>query len=293
MTKLCQALISRSNMAVLPKPFIYFFTCLLVLVGVSCGQVVPSPAPTPVIQTVVVTRVATHVVTSEVTKVVEVAVTLTPNPTATETPTPYLSPTVTRIPSITPTYTPPRVTILAHSGCWYGPGFAYLFKYGLNATVWMNVYGRNMDGTWLNIRAPVDRPTNACWIRTDLVRFDKGELKDVPIVWTTLPYATNLYKPPIPSATRTGNDVSIFWQPVYMTEDDYRGYLIEAWVCQGGVRVFLPIGYVTSFAQNNTLMSVKVTDEPGCDVPSSARIYSAEKHGYTAYRMVPWPAFNK
>ncbi len=53
---------------------------------------------------------------------------------------------------------PPRVTILADSGCWYGPGFAYLFKYGLNATVWMGVYGRNMDGTWLNIRAPVDRP---------------------------------------------------------------------------------------------------------------------------------------
>ncbi len=86
--------------------------------------------------------------------------------------------------------------------------------------------------------------------------------------------------------------MTIFWQPVYMTEDDYRGYLIEAWVCQGGVRVFLPIKYVTSFAQNNSMMEVKVTDEPGCDVPSSARIYSAEKHGYTAYRMVPWPGFN-
>lgn len=267
--------------------------CLFSLASVSCAPAVANPTATPAIQTVVVTRVATNVVTSEVTRQVDVPVTLTPNPTATETPTPYLSPTRTPVPSLTPTYTPPRVTILADSGCWYGPGFAYLFKYGLNATVWMNVYGRNLDGTWLNIRAPIDRPGNACWIKTDLVKFDQGELKDVPIVWTTLPYATNLYEPPLVSATRSGNVVTIFWQPVYMTEDDYRGYLIEAWVCQGGVRVFLPIKYVLTFDQNNSMMNITVTDEPGCDVPSSARIYSAEKHGYTAYRMVPWPAFTK
>lgn len=267
--------------------------CLFSLASVSCAPAVASLTATPAIQTVVVTRVATHVVTSEVTQLVEVPVTLTPNPTATETPTPYLSPTRTPVPSLTPTYTPPRVTILADSGCWYGPGFAYLFKYGLNATVWMWVFGRNMDGTWLDIRALNDRPGNACWIRADLVRFDQGELKDVPIVWTTIPYATNLYEPPLVSATRSGNDVTIFWQPVYMTEDDYRGYLIEAWVCQGGVRVFLPIKYVLTFDQNNFMMNITVKDEPGCDVPSSARIYSAEKHGYTAYRMVPWPAFTK
>jgi hypothetical protein len=78
-----------------------------------------------------------------------------------------------------------------------------------------------------------------------------------------------------------------------MTEDDYRGYLIEAWVCQGSRQIFLPIKYETSYDQNNSMMEVKVTDEPGCDVPSSARIYSAEKHGYTAYRMVPWPGFDQ
>jgi hypothetical protein len=76
-----------------------------------------------------------------------------------------------------------------------------------------------------------------------------------------------------------------------MTEDDYRGYLIEAWVCQGGKQVFLPIGYVTSFAQNNSMMAVKVTDEPGCLDPSSARIYSVEKHGYTVWRKIPWPPY--
>ena len=77
-----------------------------------------------------------------------------------------------------------------------------------------------------------------------------------------------------------------------MTEDDYEGYLIEAWVCQGGTQVFLPIGYVASFDQNSSMMVVQVKDEPGCDVPSSARIYTVEKHGYTDYRMIPWPGFN-
>jgi hypothetical protein len=77
-----------------------------------------------------------------------------------------------------------------------------------------------------------------------------------------------------------------------MTEDDYVGYLIEAWVCQGGTQVFLPIKYATSFDQNSSMMVIQVKDEPGCDVPSSARIYTAEKHGYTDYRMIAWPGFD-
>jgi hypothetical protein len=76
-----------------------------------------------------------------------------------------------------------------------------------------------------------------------------------------------------------------------MTEDDYVGYLIEAWVCQGGTQVFLPIKYATSFDQNSSMMVVQVKDEPDCDLPSSARIYTVEKHGYTDYRMIPWPGF--
>ncbi len=295
MTRPCQAQITRTNMASLAKPFIYFLTCLaaclLILVVVSCVPAVTTPATTPEIQTVVVTRVVTHAVTFEVTRLVEIPVTLTPVPSSTPTPTPYLSPTITRVPSATATFTPPWITILVHSACLYGPGSAYLFKYGLNATVWMTVVGRNPDGTWLNIKSLNDPLWNACWIKTNQVRFDIGNIKNVPIVWMTYPYSI-LYQPPTAvSANRVGNAVTIFWQPVYMTEDDYRGYLIEAWVCQGGRQVFLPIGYVTSFAQNNTMMSVKVTDEPGCDVPSNARIYAVEKHGYTAYRVIPWPGF--
>jgi len=234
----------------------------------------------------------TCVETSEVTRIVNIPVTITPSPTLDQTFTLFLTPTITGTLSKTPTTAPPRITILVTSACLYGPGSAYLYKYELNATVWMTVIGRNMDGTWLNIKSSVDPVLNACWIKDTLVKFDTGNIKDVPIVWTALPYST-LYKPPAAvSASRVGNEVSIYWQPVWMTQDDYVGYLIEAWVCQGGSQVFLPSRYATSFDQNSSMLVVQVKDEPDCDVPSSARIYTAEKHGYTDYRMIPWPGFD-
>jgi hypothetical protein len=265
---------------------------VLIFIGVSCiSSRLVSIHPNPIIQTVEVTREVTRVETFEVTHMVNIPITNTPSPTLGQTFTPSQMPTITSTPSITPTYAPPKITILETSACLYGPGSAYLYKYGLNATVWMTVIGRNMDGTWLNIKSPVDPVSNACWIKSTLVKFDTGDIKDVPIIWTALPYST-LYKPPAAvSASRVGDEVSIFWQPVWMTEDDYVGYLIEAWVCQGGTLIFLPIKYATSFDQNSSMMVVQIKDEPGCDLPSSARIYTAEKHGYTDYRMILWPGF--
>jgi len=72
--------------------------------------------------------------------------------------------------------------------------------------------------------------------------------------------------------------------------------MIEAWVCQGGKQVFRPLGYMTTYNANQKLIAdkgmiaLKVVDEPGCIQPSHARLYAVEKHGYTKYIMVPWPA---
>jgi len=267
----------------------------------ACAPAATTPPPGPVVKTVEVTQVATHVVTSEVTQLVEVPVTNTPTPTLDQTATPSLSPTRTKIPSATPTWSPPRVEILAAAGteksaCWYGPSTGYLYKYGLPKGVWMRVIGRNESGSWVVVKAGDDPDSNACWIQATLVKFLSGEMKDAPVLWIALPYSV-LYQPPqAVSTNRVGNEVSIFWQPVWMTEDDYRGYMVEAWVCQGGKQVFEPIGYVTSYTDNQVMIqdkgiiAVKVVDEPGCDVPSRARLYSVEKHGYTNYIMVPWPA---
>jgi hypothetical protein len=271
---------------------------LLVFAGAACLPLGRTSEPMPTTQT----DMPTQAVTSASPPLPQDAATDTPLPPATSTPSPTATPTLMPslppanlpLPSLTPTAEPPHVTILADSQCMLGPGTDYLMYYPLFALNWMRVIGRNPDGTWLILKALNDPLWKACWIQTDKVRFDEGSLRDVPIVSLVNSYAEVLYQPPtLVRAVRSGNVMTISWQPVYMTEDDARGYLVEAWVCQGGKQVFVPTGLWVSFNQNNNTpeMSLQVTDEPGCDVPSNARLYAVEKHGYTPYREIPWPTF--
>ena len=256
------------------------------LLAVSCA---PQQTPEPAVR--VETQLQTVEVTRQVelTKIVEVPVTVTPTftPAVTDTPTPDYSPTPTLTPSLTPTVTltptfvVPRATVTVHSQCRYGPGAAYLYKYGLFEGTPMEIIGRNEPGTWALIQAIGGN--NPCWINASLLKVTRGDLFSVPVTYIRLP-ESHLYNPPANvSANRVGNEVTIFWTPIYMTEDDYRGYLIEAWLCQAGQIVFTPI--------HSDATAVKVTDEPGCFEPSSARLYAAEKHGYTKWKLVPWPPY--
>ncbi len=280
---------------------------LLVLTVVSCQPAAVMPTPTSVVQTVEGTRE----VSQQVTQIVDVTVTIPPSltpdisltPSLTTTATPSLTPdisltpsptaTLTRIPSITPTPHQPRVTILDHIACWYGPGDTYMERYGLLATSWMNVKGRNPEGTWLLLED--GGHDNPCWIRTIFGKFIGGgdvNSLNIPVVDpdAALPPAYNLYRPPDGVQTlRSGNKVTLYWNAVWMTEDDYNGYLIESWLCQAGQLVFKPIGYVPPLSQNTGTLGIIITDEPGCLLPSSARIYTVEKHGYTGYIVIPWP----
>ena len=280
----------------LPKKFnkIISLAVLITLVGVSCEPFTGTPPPTPAIHTVEVTRL----VTQEVTRIVEVPVPVTVTPTLTPaiSLTPSLTSTITQTPTITPTPDPPVVTILQHIACWFGPGDVYLYFYGLLETSWMEVIGRNQEGTWLLIQGV--HGWNPCWARTEFVRFNDGgdvTTHSIRIVDPNaiLPYAMNLYRPPTGiEAFRTGNKVNIYWNAVWMTEDDYEGYLIEAWLCQEGQQVFKPTGYKPPISQNIGTLGIIIIDEPGCLVPSYARIYTVEKHGYTGYMTIPWPQFN-
>jgi len=83
-------------------------------------------------------------------------------------------------------------------------------------------------------------------------------------------------------AVRNHTSVMVTWDRVNMTEDDDRGYMIEANVCQGGRYIFLVI------ATNNTFY--EFTDEAGCSLPSNGLLYTVEKHGYTDPVAIPWPA---
>jgi hypothetical protein len=209
----------------------------------------------------------------------------TPTPTVTTTKSPDYTPTITLTASITPTITPtptfdyPDAKVLVQANCRYGPGAAYLYEWGLYPGDPVEILGRNDLGTWVYVkpRYYMDR----CWVKTDLLEVN-GDVFAVSPYYSRLPFS-ELYKPPTNArATRNGDEVWVAWDPVWMTEDDYRGYLIEAWLCQEGQLIFTPVGIDGT--------SVFLRDEAGCAMPSSARLYTAEKHGYTQWVAVPWPA---
>jgi hypothetical protein len=266
---------------------------LIIFAGVACLPVANAPTPTPVVQTVEVTRAVTQEVTREVTRIVEVPFPVTVTPT----PTPSPTSTVTSTPTLTPAPVQARVTILDHIACWFGPADDYLIRYGLVVTNWMYVKGRNQEGTWLLLEDGLH--DNPCWIRADQGRFtDGGDLAshNIQVVSpdAVLPIWTKLYRPPTGvQAFRSGDKVTVAWNGVWMTADDYEGYLIEAWLCRDGALVFTPVQHKPPLEQNiegDTQYQV-LTDEPGCQQPSSARIYTVEKHGYTLFVNIPWPPY--
>jgi hypothetical protein len=236
--------------------------------------------------------VVTQDVTEEVTRVIEVPVTVTPSATPAFTATPVPGATLNGTPTITPTLgpaptpEPPVVSVPEYSDCLYGPASFYLYKTSLLAGSVMEAVGRNPEGTWLDVQEV--HGWNPCWIEAARVKFNSGDVTVVPVVYSVLPYS-NQYAPPDASARRNGNEVTVSWKAVWMSFDDYRGYLIEAWVCQGGKQVFLPVSYVPALDANTGSLSVKIIDEPGCDQPSHARIYSADKYGYSAWQIIFWP----
>lgn len=227
--------------------------------------------------------------TSSATRTHTVTATASHTPTPSRTPTPSVTPTITDTPTITATasFTPTvtatpeiRGRVTVQSNCRYGPGSAYLYEWGLYPGNRVTILHRNDEGTWVYVD-----PWNYvdyCWVKADLLEID-GDIMGLEPYYGVLP-DSELYGPVSNvRASRFGEDVWIAWDPIWMTEDDYRGYLIETWVCQEGQFVFRP------FHADYPLVIVE--DEPGCHVQSHGRVYAAEKHGYTRWVAVPWPPY--
>jgi hypothetical protein len=94
-----------------------------------------------------------------------------------------------------------------------------------------------------------------------------------------------MYGPPRNvTAVRDGNQVTISWDKVEMTLDDDRGYLLELFVCQDTIYMWWTDSYPD---QDSTSYTVK--DEAGCAQPSSGKLYTVEKHGFSEPAVIPWP----
>jgi hypothetical protein len=162
--------------------------------------------------------------------------------------------------------------------CRYGPSTGYLHAADLYAGDMGTVRGRNYSSTWLYIK--FDKLDYFCWAAASVLDV-QGDVFTVYVTERKLPKST-LYGPPENvQAMREGDTVTITWDRVNMTEDDDRGYMIEAIICQGGAY------FLTVVATDNT--SYEFTDEAGCTQPSQGLLYTVEKHGYTDPVSIPWP----
>jgi hypothetical protein len=228
-----------------------------------------TPTPTP-----------TNTPTSTPTATVTPTPTVTLTPTETPTPTVTLTPTATLTPTITPTATFdfPDVTVNQQAYCRYGPAKAYLPAADLYAGDKGQLWNRDYSGSWLWVR--FDKLTYACWVSASVTEV-QGDIFSVTVYFHPLPKSV-LYDPPDDvEAERDGNEVTVTWDPVNMTEDDDRGYLIETRVCQNGNMIPVVV---------HTDESVYVfVDEPGCEKDSGGKLYTVEKHGYSEPVKIPWP----
>jgi hypothetical protein len=170
--------------------------------------------------------------------------------------------------------------VLQQANCRYGPGAAYLFEWGLYPGDRVTIYNRNDAGTWLYVKPNTYR--GRCWVSASLLEIH-GDVLALDPYYSPLPYSTLYSAPRNVYASRNGNDVWIGWDAVWMTEDDYRGYLVEAWLCVNGEVVFTPVHV------DGTV--VILADEPGCSEPSHGRLFAVEKHGYTDPVTIIWPGF--
>jgi hypothetical protein len=210
--------------------------------------------------------------------------TTTFTPTLTPTPTITLSPTITP----TPTFDFPKVTVnKALAACLFGPAKAYLWKFDLKQGDTGIVWGRAPVGNWLYVK--MDRLNDGCWLSPYVVDV-VGDVNKMRVEQVRLWITNALYGPPQNvGAVRDGDQVTVTWDEVYMTEDDDNGYFLDVWVCQDGNYVWMPIGRLDLPDQYHTTYTF--TDQPGCSQPSGGKLYTVEKHGYTSPVDIPWPPY--
>lgn len=212
----------------------------------------------------------------------------TPMPTVTPTFTSTFTPTLTSTPTETPrpTATPGNLRgkiISEQIACRFGPGAMYLFKYSVFQEQVYDIVGRMEYSSWILIQT--QRNPNPCWVNGDHVEI-RGDITYVDFVDPHIVLAWSPYYDALTgvSAERNGNVVTVFWNALELRAGDSSEqvpYVVEAWVCQNGEFVFAPVGAYS--------LAAEVVDEPGCDQESHARVFAAEKHGYTQWIEIDWP----
>ncbi len=231
-----------------------------------------TPSETP---TLTLTPTETFTPTNTATFTETPTFTLTPSPTRTDTATFTLSPTVDF----------PKVLVTMQAHCRYGPAKAYLHAADLYAGDKGIVWGRWGNSNWLYVK--MDKLNYPCWLAPSVVQISGDITRMAYQKYLRLPEST-LYGPPQwVRASRQGDEVTVTWETVWMTQDDDRGYMLDVFVCQNGNYIWWPVG--DGVLTNQNVTTYTFTDQAGCSMPSGGKIATVEKHGYTNWVDIPWP----
>ena len=167
--------------------------------------------------------------------------------------------------------------------CRYGPAKAYLHAADLLIGDTGVIGGRYANSWWLLIKP--DKQEYWCWASPQVLEIE-GDIATLLYTEPNLQsVGSNMYGPPQNVvATRKGDEVTISWDALWMTEDDDRGYLLEMFVCQDGHYIWWPASTPNYWDNDYT-----VKDEAGCHAASWGRIYTVEKHGFSTPVEIVWP----
>lgn len=175
------------------------------------------------------------------------------------------------------------------AACLFGPAKAYLWARDLVQGDKGLVWGRAPVGNWLYVK--MDKLDIPCWVSPYVVDV-VGDVKRLLVQQVRLPITNALYAAPKNVvAVRDGDQVTVSWDEVWMTQDDDNGYFLDVWVCQDGNYVWMPTGRLDLPDQYQTTYTF--TDQPGCSQPSGGKLYTVEKHGYTSPVNIPWPPYDQ
>lgn len=213
----------------------------------------------------------------------------TPIPTDTPSPLPTDPPTLTPTDTATPipTYTVLIGEVTAEQlACRYGPGWPYLYFFGLLKGNRLEVIGRIEYGNWIQVQAiGGNKP---CWIKAEFMNVQGDIMSVEPVYPGKIKLPVSPYYPPttVRSATRDGNTVNVAWLDIPLRAGDEENdrmnhYIIEVWRCEAGHIIFEPLA--------TNYLEISFIDEPGCSQPSRGRVFVQEKHGFAGPADIPWP----
>ncbi len=164
----------------------------------------------------------------------------------------------------------------------------YQYKTSFPAGQQVEVVGRSDDSEWIAIEEVGG--WNSCWVRATQADLQNARVEDLPVATTLLPRSEYEFGSPTPVVRREGDEVMLSWEAVYMSADEIQGYLIDAYVCQNGQHIHLPVFVSKTFEENVGTITTKITDEAGCAEPSTAHIVSVGKRGFAEWEKIFWPA---